>query len=192
MLEIAPEQGWTDAAVQAAATRAGMTLGELQLAAPGGAGELLEELGRRSARAAGRALSKADLTGLKIREKVRLGVKAYLGALTPHRAAVKRASVSLVNVLAGPKALWAAADAVWAALGDSSTDYNWYTKRLILSGVIGSTMTLWLDNKPEEEIDAFLDRRIENVMEFEKAKAQVLDAFSKMPNPFDMMGKPKR
>jgi ubiquinone biosynthesis protein COQ9 len=189
MLEIAPDKGWTVAAMEAAAERAGLSEGELELCAPNGPADLLEELGTRSAKAAERALARADLSGLKIREKVRLGVKAYLGALSPHKAAVKRGAVSPANVLAGPKALWAAADSVWSALGDLSTDYNWYTKRIILSGVIGSTMAVWLEAKSEEEVDAFLDRRIENVMEFEKTKAKVLDAFSKMPNPFDMMGK---
>jgi ubiquinone biosynthesis protein COQ9 len=189
MLEIAADKGWTASAMQAAAERAGMSEGELELAASNGPSDLLEELGRRSARAAERALARTDLTGLKIREKVRLGVKAYLGALSPHKAAVKRASVSPANAMAGPKALWAAADGVWSALGDVSTDYNWYTKRIILSGVIGSTLAVWLEAKSEEEVDGFLDRRIENVMEFEKTKAKVLDAFSKMPNPFDMMGK---
>jgi ubiquinone biosynthesis protein COQ9 len=118
-----------------------------------------------------------------------VGVKAYLGALEPHRAAVKRATGALANVLSGPKAVWAAADEIWAGLGDASTDYNWYTKRFILSGVIGSTLVVWLEGKPEAEIDEFLDRRIENVMQFEKAKAQVMDAFAKMPNPFDLFGK---
>jgi ubiquinone biosynthesis protein COQ9 len=189
MLEVAAEKGWTVSAMQAAAERTGMSEGELELAAPNGPSDLLEELGKRSAKAAERALGRADLSGLKIREKVRLGVKAYLGALSPHKAAVKRASVSPANVLAGPKALWAAADSVWSALGDTSSDYNWYTKRIILSGVIGSTMAVWLEAKSDEEVDTFLDRRIENVMEFEKTKAKVLEAFSRMPNPFDMMGK---
>ncbi|MBK8839816.1 MAG: COQ9 family protein [Hyphomonadaceae bacterium] len=95
------------------------------------------------------------------------------------------------NVLTGPKGLWAAADAIWIALGDKSTDFNWYTKRTILSGVLGSTLAAWIGTDDEAQIDAFLDRRIENVMQFEKFKGQVKDAFAKAPNPMDLFGQRK-
>ena len=91
------------------------------------------------------------------------------------------------NLLTGPKGLWAAADAIWTGLGDTSTDYNWYTKRTILSGVLGSTLVAWIGTEDPAEVDAFLDRRIENVMQFEKFKGQVREAAAKMPNPLDVI-----
>ena len=87
--------------------------------------------------------------------------------------------------------LWAAADAIWTALGDTSTDFNWYTKRTILSGVLGTTLAAWMGTDDEAQVDAFLDRRIENVMQFEKLKAQARDAFAKAPNPMDFFGQRK-
>lgn len=93
--------------------------------------------------------------------------------------------------LTGPKGLWAAADAIWSALGDKSTDFNWYTKRTILSGVLGSTLAAWIGTDDEAQVDEFLDRRIENVMQFEKLKGQVQDAFAKMPDPMDLFGQRK-
>jgi ubiquinone biosynthesis protein COQ9 len=129
---------------------------------------------------------------MKIREKVAAAVRSWLAYLEPHKAAVKRAAGSPANLLTGPKGLWTAAEAIWSGLGDKSTDYNWYTKRMILSGVIGSTLVAWLGTDDPVQVDAFLDRRIENVMQFEKFKGQVREAASKMPNPFDLMGKPRR
>jgi ubiquinone biosynthesis protein COQ9 len=111
--------------------------------------------------------------------------------LAPHKAAVKRAASTPANLLTGPKGLWAAADAIWATLGDKSTDFNWYTKRTILSGVIGSTLAAWIGTDDEAQVDAFLDRRIENVMQFEKLKGQVKDAFARMPDPMDIFGQRK-
>ena len=93
--------------------------------------------------------------------------------------------------LTGPKGLWAAADAIWAALGDKSTDYNWYTKRMTLSAVLASTLAAWMGTDDEAQVDEFLDRRIENVMQFEKLKAQAKDAFAKMPDPMDIFGSRK-
>lgn len=188
MLEFAPETGWTDLSLGRAAERAGLSAGQVQLATPNGVGDLLEALARRAARAAAARLGQPDVSAMKVREKVRAAVRAYLDFLEPHKPAVKRAAGSPANVLSGPKGLWSAADAIWSALGDKSTDYNWYTKRAILTGVIGSTLVAWLGADDPAEVDAFLDRRIENVMQFEKWKGEVREAASKMPNPFDLMG----
>lgn len=191
MLEIAAETGWTELSLGRAAERAGLSAGQVQLATPNGVGDLLEALGRRAARAAADRLGQADIAAMKVREKVRTAVRAYLDFLEPHKPAVKRAAGSPANFLSGPKGLWSAADAIWSALGDKSTDYNWYTKRMILTGVIGSTLVTWLGTDEAADVDAFLDRRIENVMQFEKFKGEVREAASKMPNPFDLTGKPK-
>ena len=191
MLGIAAEAGWTQAALDRAAEKAGLSKGQVLLACPMGVADLLEALGARAAKAAETRLAQPDISAMKIREKVASAVRAYLAFLEPHKAAVKRAAATPANLLTGPKGLWSGADAIWAGLGDKSTDYNWYTKRAILSGVLGSTLVAWLGTDDQSEVDAFLDRRIENVMQFEKFKGQVQDAVSKMPNPFDLMGKPK-
>jgi ubiquinone biosynthesis protein COQ9 len=191
MLELAPESGWTSSTLDRAADKAGLSVGQALMAAPHGVSDVLEVFGLRAARAAGAALSQPDIAALKVREKVRAGVKSWLAALAPHKAAVKRAAATPANLLTGPKGLWTAADAIWAALGDKSTDYNWYTKRMTLVGVLGSTLAAWMGSDDEAAIDAFLDRRIENVMQFEKLKAQAKDAFARMPDPLDLFGSRK-
>ena len=189
MLELAVESGWTHATLDRAAEKAGLTQGQALLAAPNGVADVLEAFGKRAATAAGAAVRAAD--NLKVREKVRAGVKGWLAALGGHKAAVKRAAATPANLLTGPKGVWAAADAIWAALGDKSTDYNWYTKRMTLSAVLASTLAAWMGTDDEAQVDAFLDRRIENVMQFEKFKAQAKDAFAKMPDPMDLFGQRK-
>lgn len=191
MLELVPETGWTRAGLDRAAEKAGLTAGQALLAAPNGVADLLEAFGNRAARAAGDRLREADIPSLKVREKVRAGVKAWLAALGAHKTAVKRAAATPANLLTGPKGLWAAADAIWSALGDKSTDYNWYTKRMTLSALLGSTLAAWLGTDDDALVDAFLDRRIENVMQFEKLKAQAKGAFAKMPDPMDIFGSRK-
>jgi ubiquinone biosynthesis protein COQ9 len=63
---------------------------------------------------------------------------------------------------------------MWRIAGDTSTDFNHYTKRMTLGAVYGSTLLVWLDDQSEgwSETAAFLDRRIDQVMRFEKFKAQ--------------------
>lgn len=188
MLALAPDSGWTQATLGRAAQSAGLTPGQALLAAPNGIPDVLEAFGKRAAQAAGAAVTASEA---KVREKVRAGVKGWLAALSAHKGAVKRAAASPANLLTGPKGLWAAADAIWAALGDKSTDYNWYTKRMTLSAVLGSTLAAWMGTDDAAEIDAFLDRRIENVMQFEKLKAQAKETFAKFPDPLDILGQRK-
>jgi ubiquinone biosynthesis protein COQ9 len=189
MLAAAPEKGWTQAGLEAAAAQAGLSEGQAILACPNGISDLLAALGQRAARAVEDRLVAPDIKGLKVRDKVSAGVRAWLAALDPAKPAVRRAAGSPANLLTGPKGVWSAADAIWSALGDKSTDYNWYTKRLILSGVVASTLLVWLGTDDQQEIDAFLARRIGNVMDFEKAKGRAREFASHLPNPLDFLGR---
>src|SRR5262245_34611519 len=94
MLDIAAETGWTEAGLARAAQKAGLSEGEVQLATPHGVSDLLDALGARAAKAAGLRLAQPDISSMKVRDKVRAGVLAFLDALEPHREAVKRAASS--------------------------------------------------------------------------------------------------
>ena len=101
------------------------------------------------------------------------------------------AAATPANLLTRPRGLWSAADAIWTVLGDKSTDFTWHTKHTILSDMLGATLVAWMGADDEAAVDDFLDRRIENVMQFEKFKAQAKDAFAKMPDPMDLFGQRK-
>ena len=38
---------------------------------------------------------------------------------------------------------------MWRIAGDTSTDFNHYTKRMTLGAVYGSTLLVWLDDQSE-------------------------------------------
>ena len=116
-----------------------------------------------------------SLDGLRYRDKVARAVRTRIEA-SEDKEAVRRGMTlfSLPMYAAdGTRALWNTADAIWSALGDTSDDFNWYTKRATLSGVYSSTVLYWLgdDSPASQETWAFLDRRIDDVMRIEKAKA---------------------
>ena len=123
------------------------------------------------------ALSAQSLEGVKIREKIRSIVWRRLEIMAPAREAVRRALSILAmpqNIPTSLKTGWHTADVMWRIAGDDSTDFNHYTKRLTLGAVYGSTLLVWLDDQSEGFADtaAFLDRRIDDVMQIEKFKAQ--------------------
>jgi ubiquinone biosynthesis protein COQ9 len=118
-----------------------------------------------------------DLAAMKIREKVRSLVWRRLEIMGPAREAIRRALAILAmpqNVPLAIRVSWRTADLMWRKAGDTSTDFNHYTKRMTLGALYGSTLLVWLDDQSEGWVDtaAFLDRRIEDVMKFEKLKAQ--------------------
>ena len=122
-------------------------------------------------------LADADLSALKFREKIAAGVRFRIEA-SADKELVRRGTALFAMphyVGDGAGAIWGTCGLIWEALGDSSDDVNWYTKRLTLSGVYSSTVLFWLgDDSPDFSATwEFLDRRIENVMQIEKLKAQV-------------------
>lgn len=170
--------GWTDAALKAACEDVQLSEGEAALACPRGAVDLFDAFADRADQAMLEALGELDLHSMRIRDKVKAAVQLRLEAQAPYKPAARAMTRALTNPLRAAEAsrlLWRTADRIWRALGDTSTDENFYTKRAILSGVLASTYARWFaDNTADQsETWTFLDARIENVMQFEKFKARL-------------------
>lgn len=170
--------GWTESAFRAAVTEAGLSEGEAALACPKGAFDLFDAFAARADAAMLERLDELDLGAMKVRQRVRAAVQVRLEAQAPYKEAARAMTRALAHPLRAPEAarlLWRTADLIWRALGDTSTDGNYYSKRAILSGVLASTYARWFgdDSAGNEATWAFLDARIENVMQFEKLKAQL-------------------
>lgn len=170
--------GWSDKTLRAAIAESGVDEGLAHLAFPRGAVDLALWFHDRADGALEELLKTGALDGMRIREKVAFAVRKRLEMVGADREAVRRAATLFalpIHAADGARAIWRTADIIWTGLGDTSDDANWYTKRAILSGVYSSTVLYWLGDSSEgfEDTWAFLDRRIEGVMQFEKFKAQV-------------------
>ena len=169
--------GWTRAAVDTAADQLGIERAQAQLAVPKDQAGKIDLYIRGVDRALEDWFTPERLEGLKIREKIRSIVWKRLEIMAPAREAIRRALSILAmpqNLPTGLKASWRTADVMWRIAGDTSTDFNHYTKRMTLGAVYGSTLLAWLDDRTESlsETAGFLDRRIDDVMQIEKWKAQ--------------------
>lgn len=172
-----PFDGWSAKTFHAAAEATGISMDAAYAACPRGAIDLAVSFHRRGDRAMLDRLGATDLAAMKIRARVAFAVRARIEAIGD-KEVVRRGSALFSlpqNVAEGAGLIWGTADAIWTALDDPSQDINWYTKRAILAGVYTSVVLFWLgDDSPEHVASwAFLDRRIEDVMQFEKLKAQV-------------------
>lgn len=187
-------EGWNRRTLGLAARDAGLAPGQVEQACPRGAMDLVDALADRADQAMLARLGETDLAALKVRERVTLAVRARLESLAGQQEAVRRAAILLALPPNAPDAArigWRTADRIWRALGDPSTDLNWYSKRAILSAVHAATLAVWLqdDDPGHAQTWAFLDRRIAGIMQFEKAKASAAALASKLPRATDLLAR---
>ncbi|MBR0553172.1 COQ9 family protein [Stakelama marina] len=171
--------GWTPKAIEAAANTLGVDPDVARLAFPGGAVEMIDAWFAHVDEQMEAALPAETLSEMKIRERITALVEKRLEILAPEREALRRALAILAmphHIARAGRLGWRSADRMWRRAGDTATDYNHYTKRGILAGVYAATITVFLDDESEDWADtrAFLARRIEGIMRFEKTKAKFL------------------
>ncbi len=186
--------GWGDDARDLAADSAGVDRDVARLAFPGGAVEMIDAWFAAIDAAMLAQLPPERLAAMKIRAKITALVEARLTETAPNREALRRALAILAlpqNALRGVKLGWRAADMMWRAAGDTATDYNHYTKRTILAGVYAATLAVFLDDESDGHADtsAFLGRRIEGIMRFEKAKASLIGQSALRPSLSRFIGR---
>lgn len=176
--------GWTLATLEKAAESIGLKAFDVKRAFPNGVADAIAYFSARAdAQMLASLAANYNLPKMKIRERIATCVMVRLRANNQYREAVRHALGYYAmpwNAPAGLQALYDTVDAMWRAAGDTSTDYNFYSKRALLTGVFTSTVHVWLDDATDDlsDTEAFLRRRIENVMEIEKLKAKARDGLS--------------
>ncbi|MDG2533697.1 COQ9 family protein [Sphingomonas sp. HITSZ_GF] len=171
--------GWTVRAVDAAADALGVDHDVARLAFTDGPVAMIDAWFAHIDAAMLARFAPEQLAAMKIRARITALVEARLELAAPHREALRRALAILAmpqNAARAARLGWRAADAMWRAAGDTATDYNHYSKRMTLGAVYAATIAVFLDDESEGHADtrAFLARRIENIMQFERAKAKWL------------------
>ena len=173
-----PFEGWSARVLAAAAQEAGTDPGLVRLAFPRGGLDLLVFFHQSLDHEMAERLAEHPPEG-RFRDRITAAVRLRMELGEANREAVYRGAALFslpIHATEGMRALWSTADRIWTALGDTSQDYNRYTKRITLAAVLGATAARWLADESEGAAEswAFLDRRIENVMRFEKVKAKFL------------------
>jgi len=178
MAAVAVFDGWTRGALSAAARQLALPAGEADRLFPGGPVQVLTHISERADLRMVEDMEKEGVAAQKMRERIKSAVRIRLERHAGQREAVRRALALLslpFNAGLALKLLYKTVDAMWYAAGDTSTDFNFYTKRATLAGVYSSALLYWLnDRSPGSEATwGFLDRRIDDVMKIEKLKSQV-------------------
>jgi len=187
--------GWSETALIAAAEIAGCDVDVAKLAFPGAKPMDMIAAWITSVDQAMAAQWPCErLATMKIRERIRTLVAFRLDAVAPIDEAVRRALAVMAqphNARRSLKLGWRSADIMWRLAGDTATDYNHYTKRAILAGIYSATLAVFVNDDSQDKADthAFLDRRIDGVMRFEKVKAQFIGKDREVPSLTRFLGR---
>lgn len=184
--------GWSRKTLRHGAKDAGISVDELDRLFPAGVTDCIEHFLDRADRDMVQAFQSRNPSAMKIRERIGTAVRIRLEQATPHKEAVRRTLAYLAipgHGGLGTRSLYKTVDAIWKAAGDTATDYNFYTKRGLLAAVYTSTLLFWLNDTSEDyaETWAFLDRRIQNVMQIPKLTGRLKEAGEKLKNPFEAL-----
>ena len=169
--------GWSDAAVHAAADEIGVDQDVARLALKGKAIDMIDAWIEGVDLELARQLPAEKLAAMKIRDRITVLLATRLEIMAPDRESLRRALATMAmpqNLARSARMGWRSADRMWRLAGDTSSDFNHYTKRMTLSAVYASTLSIFVNDDSENFADtrAFLDRRIDNVMQIEKVKFQ--------------------
>lgn len=191
-----PFDGWSMQAMRRGARDVGLTDSDALRAFPYGAADMIVHFGELSDRRMVAEMERRGVASMKIRERIATAVRVRLEQATPHKEAARRAMTIMALPTNAPQALrslYRTVDAIWIAAGDTATDWNYYSKRGLLAGVLSTTVLCWLDDKSDGNAVtwAFLDRRIANVMSIPRITERVQKACGRFVSPFRMRTYPK-
>lgn len=186
--------GWSADAVAAAAREAGVDGDVAAYAFKGRAMAMIAAWIGHVDDGMARALPPTTLAALPVRERIRRLVQFRLDAIAGMEEALRRALAIMALPGNAPQALrlgWGSADAMWRLAGDRATDLNHYSKRVILAGVYAATLAIFVDDRSDDKTDTreFLKRRIDGILRFEKAKAQLLRPAEERFSPARFLGR---
>ncbi len=179
--------GWCLVAFHQGAADASLDRTEVTRAFPGGIAEAFEWFSHDCDRQMIATLETLKIGDMRIRDRITTAVRCRIEMGDAHREAIRRGLAFLARPQNGPlgiKCLYHTVDAIWRAAGDQSTDYNFYTKRLLLAGVISSTTLYWLNDNSENAVESwgFLDRRIADVMKVPGAIGRFKNFAARLPD----------
>ncbi|MFC0590356.1 COQ9 family protein [Novosphingobium aquiterrae] len=194
LAEAAVWDGWSETAVRAAAAAQGVDPDAAAFAFKDGPMAMIAAWIHAIDADMAASLPLERLAAMKIRERIHALIQFRLDAVAPHKEALRRALAIMAMPQNAPKALklgWGSADAMWRLAGDVATDYNHYTKRMTLGSIYAATLAVFANDESADHADtrAFLDRRIEDVMRFEKAKGRLLRPREEMFSPARLLGR---
>ena len=176
-LKHVPFEGWNEQVFEKTCLEANISIIQGKLLFPRSSTDLMLSFLKRDDEELSNLIKKSDNVNQKYRNRISNAIFDRINLAQQNREAYRKAlSLLALPHMAPDNAamMWNLSDTIWIALNDSSTDINWYTKRITLGFVYSTSLIYWLGDESHElkKTKDFLERRIEDVMEFEMVKGK--------------------
>lgn len=179
MLPHVPFDGWTFAALAKAAKDAEIADSDVPFLFDGDLDQVMTCYGVYVRTGLMGALAQQNLAGLGMTGKIKLALNTHFSRLS--QGLERQTAKYLAHPLRLPlaqKMTFELMDDIWHWAGDESTDFNYYSKRLLLEAVYASTFSYWIWQSPDaDKLDAFINARLNNVMVIPKVKSKIMGFF---------------
>ena len=184
--------GWSRHSLRMAARRTGIPVGEAMALFPRGAPDMVAAFSRWADRQMLDRLEATPVEPVSLSRRVALSLRLRFEVLTPWREAVRRGLAVLAlpqNAPLGLRLLYETVDGLWYGVGDSSTDFSFYTKRATLAGIYAAAVLFWLDDRSPGFVDtqAFIDRRLADLHRLTGLRERLAVAAGQLPNPLRLL-----
>ncbi|MAV87887.1 MAG: COQ9 family protein [Rhodospirillaceae bacterium] len=180
MLKHVPFDGWSWGALRAGMRDLDKDPNDIQFIFSNGPKDAARHFGVYFDQLMSKTIDKKSIDLMPVREKIKSIIEARLELFLPFKESIR----SLLSFLSLPgnkivafQLIFNTVDEIWSLAGDQSTDYNYYSKRTLLTGVYGSTILYWLSDNDDKfpSTRTFLERRINDVMLIPKLKRSFID-----------------
>tara|TARA_B100001057_G_scaffold323455_1_gene323687 strand:- start:886 stop:1572 length:687 start_codon:yes stop_codon:yes gene_type:complete len=171
-----PFDGWSTVSLDMAAADCGLSKAEMHNLFPAGIVDAIASYGSYADQKMITAFygqDAADIAVMPVHMKIRSLILIRLEQAAPYKEVVRRTLAALArpqHAKLASQLLYKTVDEMWRAAGDTSTNYNFYTKRATLSAVYSATLLAFLSDNSDDmaKTEAFLDRRLEDVARIPK------------------------
>ena len=180
MLKHVPFDGWSWCALKAGMADLNKDPDDIRFIFPNGPIDAARHFGIYFDGIMSKTVKEKSIDAMPVREKIKFIVETRLELFSPFKESI-RCLLSFLS-LPGNKSVafqltFKAVDEMWYLAGDQSTDYNYYSKRTLLTGVYGSTILYWLSDNDDQFLATrnFLERRINNITIIPRVKRALSD-----------------
>lgn len=188
-LKNVPFDGWTSECLEKTSISLGKDKYYGRILFAGGASDIIKFFGLFIDQKMEKALIDNPITEHRVRDKIHFLIMTRFKCYTPYKEAIRKLvknNYTPSNLSNSLKMLWKTSDDFWYKAGDISTDYNYYTKRFLLSCVYSSSLLHWLsdDSKGNDSNSSFVTKEIAKILKLGNIKGhfeKINEKISKIP-----------
>ena len=119
---------------------------------------------------------KLDLIRLPVHKRIRKILLSKINIMDKEKKFYKKIFLNLLipkKNFSLPIKLYKSVDQIWFIAGDTSVDFNFYTKRLILAGIYSRVIFFFFNNNNQKLLEDLLDSNLRRVSKIPELKTKL-------------------